>query len=117
MIFDLIETDKSGKLSIDEFIEVVRCFDTGVSDAEIEAAIKKADLDSDGEIDFQEFITTQSLSSDLKIAIGALRSFKKILVQYPKVAQISSRSNLDFWNSLASFIVFWNSSSRLAGLS
>ncbi len=89
-IFDLIDTDKSGKLSIDELIEVVSCFNTGVSDAEIEAAIKKADLDSDGEIDFQEFIASQSLWSDLKITIGALRSFKKILVQYAKIAEISS---------------------------
>lgn len=89
-IFNLIDTDNSGKLSIEELIQVVRCFNTSVSDAQIKAAITKADIDGDGEIDFQEFIASQSLWSDLKITIGALRSFKKILVQYAKVAQISS---------------------------
>jgi calmodulin len=89
-IFDLIDTDNSGKLSIEELIQIVRCFNTAATNAEIEAAIKKADLDGDGEIDFEEFIASQSLWSDLKITIGALRSFKKILVQYAKVAEISS---------------------------
>jgi calmodulin len=89
-IFNSIDTDKSGKLSAEELIEIVRCFNTAATNAEIEAAIKKADIDGDGEIDFEEFIASQSLWSDLKITIGALRSFKKILVQYAKVAEISS---------------------------
>ena len=89
-IFNLIDTDKSGKLSAEELIEIVRCFNTAATNAEIEAAIKKADIDGDGEIDFEEFIASGSLWSDLKITIGALRSFKKILVQYAKVAEISS---------------------------
>ena len=89
-IFNLIDTDKSGKLSAEELIEIVRCFNTAATNAEIEAAIKKADIDGDGEIDFEEFIGSGSLWSDLKITIGALRSFKKILVQYAKVAEISS---------------------------
>ncbi|WP_445246724.1 EF-hand domain-containing protein [Microcoleus sp. OTE_8_concoct_300] len=51
-IFNLIDTDKSGKLSAEELIEIVRCFNTTATNSEIQAAIKKADIDGDGEIDF-----------------------------------------------------------------
>ncbi|NET17772.1 MAG: arginase [Okeania sp. SIO1H6] len=89
-IFDLIDVDKSGKLSIEEFSTIIRCFNTTASEAEIETLVKKADLDGDGEIDFEEFIATQSQESELKITIAGLRSFKKILIKYAKVAEISS---------------------------
>jgi arginase len=89
-IFDLIDIDKSGKLSIEEFSQIIRCFNITASDAQIETLVKKADLDGDGEIDFEEFIDTQTQESELKITIAGLRSFKKILIQYAKVAEISA---------------------------
>lgn len=89
-VFHLIDVDGSGKLSVDEFIQVIRCFNTTGSDAEIAALVREVDLDGDGEIDFEEFIVSQTHESALKISIAALRSFKKTLIQYKKVAEFSS---------------------------
>lgn len=89
-IFDLIDVDKSGKLSIHEFAQIIRCFNTTASDADIETFFQKTDLDGSGELDFEEFLASQALESNLRITIAGLRSFKKILLQYAKVAEISS---------------------------
>ncbi|NEO35278.1 MAG: arginase [Moorea sp. SIOASIH] len=89
-VFELIDVDGSGKLSIEEFTQIIRCFNTTVTDSEIAALVRKADLNGDGEIDFEEFIVTQTYESALKISIAGLRSFKKILLQYQKVAKFSS---------------------------
>ena len=89
-IFDLIDVDRSGHLDFEEFTQVIRCLNPDASDAEIRQAVQKADKDGNGEIDFEEFIATQQAGSELRISIAALRSFKKILLQYAKVAEISS---------------------------
>ena len=89
-IFRLIDIDESGHLSFEEFAQVVRCLNTTASDAEIEALVRKADLDGDGQIDFEEFIATQAQGSELQMTVAALRSFKKILLQYAKVADVSA---------------------------
>ncbi|MGD1917926.1 MAG: arginase family protein [Pleurocapsa sp.] len=89
-IFDLIDVDGSGHLDFAEFTQIIRCLNTIASDAEIEALVKAADNDGNGEIDFAEFIATQQSDSALKITIAALRSFKKILLQYAKAAEVSS---------------------------
>jgi len=89
-IFDLIDVDRSGYLSFEEFLPIVRCLKPNASEAELTKAIKAADLDGNGTIDFEEFIATQQTGSSLKITIAALRSFKKILLQYKKVAEVSS---------------------------
>ena len=89
-IFQLIDVDSSGCLSFEEFTQIIRCFNTTASDDEIAALLKKADRDGSGEIDFEEFIATQAQGSELKITITALRSFKKVLKQYAKVAEVSS---------------------------
>lgn len=89
-IFNLIDVDRSGHLSFEEFTQIIRCLDPDAKDAEITKAIQKADKDGNGEIDFEEFIATQQAGSELTISIAALRSFKKILLQYAKVAEISS---------------------------
>lgn len=89
-VFQLIDVDGSGKLSIDEFTQIIRCFNTSVTDSEIAALLRQADLDGDGEIDFEEFIVSQTYESALKISIAGLRSFKKILLQYQKIAEFAS---------------------------
>ena len=89
-IFDLIDVDRSGHLDFEEFTQVIRCLNPDASDAEIRQAVQKADKDGNGEIDFEEFIATQQAGSELRISIAALRSFKKILLQYAKVAEVSS---------------------------
>ena len=89
-IFNLIDVDRSGHLSFAEFSDLVRCLIPQAEDTEIERMVKAADKDGNGEIDFEEFIATQQAGSELKITIAALRSFKKILLQYAKVAEVSS---------------------------
>lgn len=89
-IFHLIDVDGSGHLSSEEFTQIVRCLNPNGNDAKIEALVRQADLDGDGQIDFEEFIATQAQGSGLQITIAALRSFKKILMQYAKVAEISA---------------------------
>ena len=89
-IFELIDVDRSGHLDFEEFTQVIRCLNPSASDAEITQAVQKADKDGNGEIDFEEFIATQQAGSELRISIAALRSFKKILLQYVKVAEVSS---------------------------
>lgn len=89
-IFNLIDVDGSGHLSFDEFTQVVRCLNTHASDAEIEAFVRQADTSGDGQIDFEEFIATQASGSKLQMTAAAIRSFEKILVQYAKVADVSS---------------------------
>lgn len=88
-IFHLIDKDGSGHLSFEEFIPIVRCLDTTASDADIENLVKKADLDGDGQINFEEFIATQADGSALQITMAALRSFKKILMQYARADEVS----------------------------
>ena len=89
-IFRLIDQDGSGYLSFEEFIPIVRCLNVTASDAEVVALVKRADSDGDGQISFEEFISTQAQGSQLQITIAALRSFKKILTQYSRVAEIPS---------------------------
>lgn len=88
-IFNLIDVDHSGCLSFTEFTQIIRCLYSNASDTEIAEMFKAADLDRNGEIDFEEFIATQQTGSKLKITVAALRSFKKILLQYAKAAEVS----------------------------
>lgn len=89
-IYHLIDVDGSGYLSFEEFTSIIRCLNPNGSDLEIAQMVEAADKDGNGEIDFAEFIATQQTGSDLKISIAALRSFKKILLQYAKIAEVSS---------------------------
>lgn len=89
-IFNLIDVDRSGHLSFEEFTQIIRCLNQTASDDEIEEMVKAADKDGNGEIDFEEFISTQQVESELTITVAALRSFKKILLQYAKVAEVSA---------------------------
>ena len=89
-IFQLIDVDGSGYLSFAEFTEIVRCLNPAATDLEIAELVRAADLDGDGQIDFEEFIATQASGSQLQMTVAALRSFKKILRQYAKVAEVDS---------------------------
>ncbi len=89
-IFHLIDQDGSGYLSFEEFVPIVRCLNTTASDDEIAALVRQADSDGDGQISFEEFISTQAQGSELQITIAALRSFKKILTQYVRAAEVSA---------------------------
>ena len=51
IVFDHIDTDKSGALSHNEIKEVL-CFDVSFDPKEVDRAIQKIDKNNDGEIDF-----------------------------------------------------------------
>ena len=89
-VFQLIDADGSGKLSVDEFTQIISCLDTLLGADAVAALISSADRDGDGEIDFDEFIRTQVSTSALRVSVVALRTLKKTLLQYRQVAKSSS---------------------------
>jgi arginase len=89
-VFQLIDADGSGKLSVDEFTQIISCLDTLLGADAVAALIRSADRDGDGEIDFDEFIRTQVSTSALRVSVVALRTLKKTLLQYRQVAESSS---------------------------
>ncbi|KAI2616913.1 EF-hand [Hypomontagnella submonticulosa] len=57
-LFDSYDTDKGGNISVEEFAKVMSQSPGKVpSQAEVEQIIKEVDLDGDGTINFNEFIT------------------------------------------------------------
>ncbi|CBY17793.1 unnamed protein product [Oikopleura dioica] len=54
--FQLFDTDGSGKISSSELKQVMEKLGDHLTDSQIQAMIKEADADGDGEIDFEEFV-------------------------------------------------------------
>src|SRR5439155_494597 len=73
-VFQLIDADGSGKLSVDEFTQVISCLDTLLGDDAVAALIRSAGRDGDGEIDFDALIRTQVSTSALRVSVVAMPS-------------------------------------------
>ena len=56
-MFNVIDRDKSGRISFKEMRFFFRVSDKGISDEKIEDMFKKMDASNDGEISFEEFLT------------------------------------------------------------
>lgn len=90
-VFELLDADHSGALSAEELAMFLR----GISSAatspdEIARIVERADKSKNGMIELAEFVADPSLWADAKITLAAVRSFKKILVQYAKIARSRS---------------------------
>ncbi|KAL1849948.1 hypothetical protein Daus18300_013082 [Diaporthe australafricana] len=55
--FNEYDTDKGGNITVEEFARVMRKTNPTVSDEEVSKIISEVDLDGDGTINFDEFIT------------------------------------------------------------
>ncbi|KAG6367770.1 hypothetical protein INS49_001965 [Diaporthe citri] len=55
--FNEYDTDKGGNITVEEFARVMRKTNPSVSDEEVSKIISEVDLDGDGTINFDEFIT------------------------------------------------------------
>jgi calmodulin len=59
-IFDLVDEDHSGNISIKELKKLMETLRLHPTDQELEAMMKEVDTDGSGEIDFEEFVTVMS---------------------------------------------------------
>ncbi|KAJ7944418.1 calmodulin-like protein 1 [Quillaja saponaria] len=55
-VFDKYDTNKDGKISLEEYKSALRALDKGIPEAEAANLFKIMDTDGDGFIDFKEFI-------------------------------------------------------------
>lgn len=91
-VFDLLDTDRSGTLSAEELSLFIRGISSSPSEIDIERLVKLADKSGNGVIELTEFVSNPALWREARITLAAVRSFKKILVQYAKIARSRSVS-------------------------
>ena len=91
-VFDLLDTDRSGTLSKGELALFIRAVSSSSTAEDIERVVKLADKSGNGVIELSEFVSNQALWTEAKITVAGVRSFKKILIQYAKIARSRSIS-------------------------
>lgn len=88
-LFDALDTDGNGLIPVDELHALLRSFAGGKTDAELAALVRAADADGSGSVDFREFLHAEQVEG-LDVSLAAVRSLKKTVRQYARVAQIAS---------------------------
>jgi arginase len=91
-VFDLLDTDRSGTLSRDELALFIRAVSSSATAEDVERVVKLADKSENGTIELSEFVSNPALWAEAKLTVAAVRSFKKILIQYAKIARSRSIS-------------------------
>ena len=74
-LFRLIDLDNNGTISTDELRELLDALNINVSDHDIETLMRQADTDSNGLIEFDEFVKSAGLWTRIKLTFGVVRSF------------------------------------------
>lgn len=59
-VFDFVDVDKGGTISIDELQQLMTTLGLQPSQEELKAMMDDIDMDGNGEIDFDEFVTAMS---------------------------------------------------------
>ena len=54
-VFDMIDADKSGELTVDELMKVLEQMGEKVNKEAVVAELKKVDTDGNGKLNFEEF--------------------------------------------------------------
>ena len=81
--FDMFDIDKSGTLSVNEIVKIMKNFGYPIKKSEAKKMIDEIDVSGDGELDFEEFVTlmekqTQYVDiSDEELVLRAFKSFDK----------------------------------------
>ncbi|NEQ99799.1 MAG: methyltransferase domain-containing protein [Cyanothece sp. SIO2G6] len=86
-IFSLIDLDGNGSISVDELGQLLDSLKVNLGEDELTTLIKKADRDNNGVVDYNEFVESDELWSQIKLTVGVTRSFKEILKQYTELAE------------------------------
>ncbi|XP_010420472.1 PREDICTED: probable calcium-binding protein CML32 [Camelina sativa] len=60
-VFQRVDKNKDGKISWDEFAEAIRAFTPSVTSGELENMFGMLDVDGDGQIDMEEFVSGLAL--------------------------------------------------------
>ncbi|XP_010424139.1 PREDICTED: probable calcium-binding protein CML32 [Camelina sativa] len=55
-VFETVDKNKDGKISLDEFAEAMRAFNLSITSEELENMFRVLDMDGDGQIDADEFV-------------------------------------------------------------
>lgn len=91
-VFALVDQDASGTLSRAELSDLMRCLNPALAAEEIDAAFDRIDLNRDGIISWQEFVSSQRDPQQLSLTLAEVRSFKKILLQYDQTDRLQGVS-------------------------
>ena len=132
--FDMFDKDGSGTISVNEIVKIMKNFGYPIKKSEAQKMISDIDDNSDGEIDFEEFVTLMEKQvnyveeTDEELVLRAFKSFDKdhdgeitnyefkyILTQMgnkfsdEELNQLFSECNLDINGVLdyQDFINFW----------
>ncbi|GKU85864.1 hypothetical protein SLE2022_250070 [Rubroshorea leprosula] len=62
-VFQVFDKDQDGYISANELRQVMINLGEKLSDEEVEQMIKEADLDGDGQVDYDEFVKLMTISS------------------------------------------------------
>ena len=132
--FDMFDKDGSGTISVNEIVKIMKNFGYPIKKSEAQKMVQDIDDNSDGEIDFEEFVTLMEKQtntveeSDEELVLRAFKSFDKdndgkitnyefkyILTQMgdkfseDELNQLFKECNLDISGTLVyqDFINFW----------
>ena len=132
--FDMFDKDGSGTISVTEIVKIMKNFGYPIKKSEAQKMVQDIDENSDGEIDFEEFVTLMEKQTntveetDEELVLRAFKSFDKdhdgkitnyefkyILTQMgdkfteDEVNQLFKECNLDINGTLnyQDFINFW----------
>jgi len=65
-IFDLIDEDDSGSISLDEIRVMLKKLNRSVSEEEIQGVMKSLDIDDSSAVDFEEFKNIFEMSDETR---------------------------------------------------
>ena len=91
-LFQLVDTDGSGSLSVDELSVMLSLLITSQGSVETDALLKQLDRDGNAQISLDEFLTLLEGNNSLDCSLADLKRLKKNLVQISSTARLEGIS-------------------------